>query len=74
MMFKVGDRVRITEFSHKNKVGKVGVVIETYFSEFPKSKYPYRIKVGNWDCPMMEGELELALKKGEQLSFSFMSE
>jgi len=67
MRFKKGDKVKIVKFIHRNRIGQVGVIIETYFMKFPKTKYPYRIKVGRWDCPMMENELEPAVKVGEQL-------
>ena len=67
MRFKKDDKVKIVKFINRDKVGKVGVIIETYFRNFPKTKYPYRVKVGNWDCPMMESELELVIKVGEQL-------
>ena len=73
--FKVGDKVKIVKFVHSNKIGKVGIITKTYFSDFPKTKFPYRIEVdGNWDCSMMESELTAYLKKNEQLQFAFMSE
>lgn len=74
MKLKVGDKVKIVNFIHRHRIGQVGVIIETYFEEFPDTKFPYRVGIGLWNCPMMESELELALRKGEQLTFAFMEQ
>ena len=67
MRFKKGDKVKIVKFTHRHRIGQVGTIIETYFAEFPETMFPYRVKVGCWNCPMMESELEPVAKVGEQL-------
>ena len=65
MKFKEGDKVKIiTVDLGSNMKGKIGFVIKVYP---PDTGGKYRVKVGAWECPMYERELEPLIKIGEQL-------
>ncbi len=72
MKFKIGDKVRITpNAAWCGLVGETCVVSEV--QNF-NSKFACRVKhiSSNWDCVMLEGEIEKLSTKGQQLLFSFM--
>lgn len=69
MKFKVGDRVKILyDFTWKRR-GEIGHILSFDW----ESGYCWVLfAAGQGDYPYIYDELELAIKPGEQLEFSFM--
>ena len=73
MKFKVGDRIKVTAkiwWIDKYITNKVGVITKVDLDRF----FHYTIDIGTIKIPVGGNEIELYLKKGQQLLFSFMSE
>jgi len=69
MKFKLGDKVKIIDSPDGCWNGKICKIIKAY-SHRTSTDYAYRVQEvsnTNWNCPMMEKELESVLRKGEQL-------
>lgn len=72
MKFKVGDKVKVgVSFPNLNETGRICVITEI---KPISSKFDYDIQEIDslWSSPIYEHEVELCLRKGEQLLFSFM--
>lgn len=79
MIFKVGDKVKVTYMKSTYKgsiawedIGKIGNIIEIW--EVTDSSWPIRVRMGDREAGFSEDELTPYFKKGEQLLFSFMNE
>ncbi len=69
--FKIGDKVRITK--HAAWTNLVGEICEVSKIEPLNTSFICRIKhKSNWDCLMLEKEIEKMPEKGKQLTFAFM--
>ena len=84
MKFKVGQKVRVKEWSNmpewvlvywgmNGHVGNVGVVVRANDTMDRYNAYDVKTENSRYDFFCFEGELESIIKVGEQLLFGFMS-
>jgi hypothetical protein len=72
--FKIGDKVKLKDWVRFSCKGKVLIVVKEAEDDF--SRYIHVTYEGVWGSyfPLLPDEIEPAIKVGEQLMFSFMTQ
>jgi len=65
--FKIGDRVKIVKFPNKRCIGYICEVIDDKITGTNFCCKVVAISNPEWRCVMKSDEIELCLKRGEQL-------